>query len=107
MFKTRIIPCLDVKQGRVVKGINFIDLVDAGDPVEQAKFYSENGADEICFLDIDASLENRSAMLSVVEKTASEVFIPFTVGGGIKSLEDLIDLLKAGADNFSINTSGI
>jgi len=107
MFKTRIIPCLDVKQGRVVKGINFIDLVDAGDPVEQAKFYSENGADEICFLDIDASLENRSAMLSVVEKTASEVFIPFTVGGGIKSLEDIRDLLKAGADKVSINTSGI
>jgi len=107
MFKTRIIPCLDVKQGRVVKGINFIDLVDAGDPVEQAKFYSENGADEICFLDIDASLENRSAMLSVVEKTASEVFIPFTVGGGIKSLENIRDLLKAGADKVSINTSGI
>ena len=107
MFKTRIIPCLDVKQGRVVKGINFIDLVDAGDPVEQAKFYSENGADEICFLDIDASLENRSAMLSVVEKTASEVFIPLTVGGGIKSLENIRELLKAGADKVSINTSGI
>ncbi len=107
MFKTRIIPCLDVKQGRVVKGINFIDLVDAGDPVEQAKFYSENGADEICFLDIDASLENRSTMLSVIEKTASEVFIPLTVGGGIRSLENIRDLLKAGADKVSINTSGI
>ena len=89
MFKTRIIPCLDVKNGRVVKGINFIDLVDAGNPVEQAKYYSENGADEICFLDIDASLENRSAMLSVVEKTASEVFIPLTVGGGISSIKNI------------------
>ena len=85
MLKKRIIPCLDVKDGRVVKGINFIDLVDAGDPVEQAKFYSENGADEICFLDISASLEERDTMLSVLKKTAEEVFIPLTVGGGIKS----------------------
>ena len=93
MFKTRIIPCLDVKQGRVVKGINFIDLVDAGDPVEQAKFYSENGADEICFLDISASLENRNTMLNVVKKTANEVFIPLTVGGGISSIDNIQSLL--------------
>ena len=107
MFKTRIIPCLDVKQGRVVKGINFIDLVDAGDPVEQAKFYSENGADEICFLDISASLENRDTMINVVEKTANEVFIPLTVGGGISSTENINSLLKAGADKVSINSAAI
>ena len=89
MLKKRIIPCLDVKDGRVVKGINFIDLVDAGDPVEQAKFYSENGADEICFLDISASLEERDTMLSVLKKTAEEVFIPLTVGGGIKSINNI------------------
>ena len=89
MLKKRIIPCLDVKDGRVVKGINFIDLVDAGDPVEQAKFYSENGADEICFLDISASLEERDTMLNVLKKTAEEVFIPLTVGGGIKSIKNI------------------
>ncbi|MBI04332.1 MAG: imidazole glycerol phosphate synthase subunit HisF [Pelagibacteraceae bacterium] len=107
MLKKRIIPCLDVKDGRVVKGINFIDLIDAGDPVEQAKYYSENGADEICFLDINASLENRSTMLDIVEKTASKVFIPLTVGGGISSIENIRSLLKAGADKVSINSSAI
>ena len=100
MLKKRIIPCLDVKDGRVVKGINFVDLVDAGDPVEQAKFYSENGADEICFLDISASLENRDIMINMVAKTAEEVFIPLTVGGGIRSIEDIHNLLKAGADKI-------
>ena len=107
MVKVRIIPCLDVKNGRVVKGINFIDLIDAGDPVEQAKHYSENGADEICFLDISASLENRDTMLNVVRKTANEVFIPLTVGGGISSLENIHSLLKAGADKVSINSAAI
>ena len=94
MLKTRIIPCLDVKDGRVVKGINFVDLIDAGDPVEQAKFYSENGADEICFLDISASLEKRDTIISIVEKTAAEVFIPLTVGGGIRSINNIQNLLK-------------
>ena len=98
MVKTRIIPCLDVKDGRVVKGINFLNLVDAGDPVEQAKYYSDNGADEICFLDISASLEKRDTMINVVKKTANEVFIPLTVGGGISSIENIQALLKAGAD---------
>ncbi len=107
MHKTRIIPCLDVKDGRVVKGINFIDLIDAGDPVEQANFYSKNGADEICFLDIGASIENRETMINVVKKTAEKVFIPLTVGGGIKTIENIRDLLKAGADKVSINTAGI
>jgi len=107
MLKKRIIPCLDVKDGRVVKGINFIGLVDAGDPVEQAKFYSENGADEICFLDISASLEERDTMLSVLKKTAEEVFIPLTVGGGIKSIKNIKDSLMAGADKVSINSAAI
>ncbi len=107
MVKVRIIPCLDVKNGRVVKGINFIDLIDAGDPVEQAKHYSENGADEICFLDISASIENRDTMVNVVKKTADEVFIPLTVGGGISSLENINSLLKAGADKVSINSAAI
>ena len=107
MNKVRIIPCLDVKDGRVVKGINFIDLIDAGDPVEQAKHYSENGADEICFLDISASLENRDTMINVVEKTANEVFIPLTVGGGISSIENIQSLLRAGADKISINSAAI
>ena len=107
MVKVRIIPCLDVKNGRVVKGINFVDLVDAGDPVEQARHYSENGADEICFLDISASLENRETMVNVVKKTANEVFIPLTVGGGISSLENIQSLLKAGADKVSINSAAI
>jgi len=107
MVKTRIIPCLDVKDGRVVKGINFLNLIDAGYPVEQAKHYSENGADEICFLDISASLENRDTMVSVVENTANEVFIPLTVGGGISSIENIHALLKAGADKVSINSAAI
>ena len=107
MVKVRIIPCLDVKNGRVVKGINFVDLVDAGDPVEQAKHYSENGADEICFLDISASLENRDTIVNVVKKTANEVFIPLTVGGGISSIENIQSLLKAGADKVSINSAAI
>ena len=107
MLKKRIIPCLDVKDGRVVKGINFLDLVDAGDPVQQAKFYSENGADEICFLDIGASLENRDTILKMVEKTAEEVFIPLTVGGGVRSIENIQNLLNAGADKVSINSSAI
>ncbi len=107
MVKVRIIPCLDVKDGRVVKGINFVDLIDAGDPVQQAKHYSENGADEICFLDISASLENRDTMVNVVRKTANEVFIPLTVGGGISSIENIKSLLKAGADKISINSAAI
>ena len=107
MLKKRIIPCLDVKDGRVVKGINFIDLVDAGDPVEQAKFYSENGADEICFLDISASLENRDTIINMVENTAKDVFIPLTVGGGVKSIENIQSLLRAGADKVSINSAAI
>jgi len=107
MLKIRIIPCLDVKDGRVVKGINFVDLIDAGDPVEQAKTYSLAGADEICFLDISASLEKRKTMLDVVSKTAEQVFIPLTVGGGINSTQDIRFLLKAGADKISINTAAI
>ena len=107
MLKTRIIPCLDVKDGRVVKGINFTNLVDAGDPADQAKFYSENGADEICFLDINASLENRKTIIKVVEETAKKVFIPLTVGGGIRNAENIKDLLRAGADKISINTAAI
>ena len=107
MLKVRIIPCLDVKNGRVVKGINFVDLIDAGDPVEQAKHYSENGAEEICFLDISASVETRDTMVDVVRKTANEVFIPLTVGGGISSIENIQSLLKAGADKVSINSAAI
>ena len=107
MLKKRIIPCLDVKDGRVVKGINFVDLIDAGNPVEQAKFYSENGADEICFLDISASLENRETIINIVEETAEEVFIPLTVGGGVRSIENIQNLLKAGADKVSINSAAI
>ena len=107
MLKVRIIPCLDVKDGRVVKGINFVDLIDAGDPIAQAEYYSKNGADEICFLDIGASVEKRSTMIDVVEKTAEKVFIPLTVGGGIRSIDNIRDLLKAGADKISINTAGI
>ena len=107
MVKIRIIPCLDVKDGRVVKGVNFIDLIDAGDPVQQAKYYSENGADEICFLDISASLENRETMVNVVRETANEVFIPLTVGGGISNIENISSLLKAGADKVSINSAAI
>ena len=107
MNKVRIIPCLDVKNGRVVKGINFLNLIDAGDPVEQAKHYSENGADEICFLDISASLENRNTMIEVVKKTSEEVFIPLTVGGGISSIKNIHSLLRSGADKVSINSAAI
>ena len=107
MLKTRIIPCLDVKDGRVVKGINFVDLIDAGDPVEQANVYSNAGADEICFLDISASLEKRKTIINIVEKTAEKVFIPLTVGGGISSIHDIRMLLKAGTDKVSINTASI
>ena len=100
----RIIPCLDVRRGRVVKGINFKDIVDAGDPAEAAKRYDAEGADEICMLDIDASFEERSTTIETVKSIASQVFIPFTVGGGIKSLKDIDMLLKSGADKVSINT---
>ena len=103
----RIIPCLDVREGRVVKGINFKDIVDAGDPAEAAKRYDAEGADEICMLDIDASFEERSTTIETVKSIASQVFIPFTVGGGIKSLKDIDMLLKSGADKVSINTSAI
>ena len=107
MLKKRIIPCLDVKDGRVVKGINFINLVDAGDPAEQAKVYSDSGADEICFLDITASNENRDILLDTVQKTAEQCFVPLTVGGGVRSLQDIRNLLLAGADKVSINTAAI
>ena len=107
MLKNRIIPCLDVKNGRVVKGINFIDLKDAGDPVEQAKIYSDGGADEICFLDITASNENRDTIYEVVEKTSKKCFVPLTVGGGIRSIEDINKLLNCGADKVSINTAAV
>ena len=103
----RIIPCLDVKNGRVVKGINFVDLIDAGDPTEQAKFYSENGADEICFLDITASNENRNIILEVVKKTSEQCFVPLTVGGGVRNLDDISNLLSSGADKVSINTAAV
>jgi cyclase len=107
MLKNRIIPCLDVKKGRVVKGINFVDLKDAGDPVEQAKIYSEGGADEICFLDITASNENRNIIYDVVQKTSKKCFVPLTVGGGIKNIEDISKLLNCGADKVSINTAAV
>jgi len=107
MLKNRIIPCLDVKNGRVVKGINFVDLKDAGDPVEQAKIYSNGGADEICFLDITASNENRDTIYEVVEKTSKKCFVPLTVGGGIRSVEDINKLLNCGADKVSINTAAV
>jgi len=107
MLKNRIIPCLDVKNGRVVKGINFVDLKDAGDPVEQAKIYSDGGADEICFLDITASNENRNTIYEVVEKTSKKCFVPLTVGGGIRSIEDINKLLNCGADKVSINTAAV
>jgi len=107
MLKKRIIPCLDVDKGRVVKGINFLNLKDAGDPVEQAKIYSDNGADELCFLDITASHENRSILLDKVSQTANSCLIPLTVGGGVRSLEDIQNLLRAGADKVSINTAAV
>ena len=107
MLKNRIIPCLDVKNGRVVKGINFVDLKDAGDPVEQAKIYSDGGADEICFLDITASNENRDTIYDVVERTSKNCFVPLTVGGGVRSIEDINKLLNCGADKVSINTAAV
>jgi cyclase len=103
----RVIPCLDVKDGRVVKGVNFIDLVDAGDPVAQARFYDREGADELCFLDITASAENRGTLYDVVRRTAEECFMPLTVGGGVRTVEDIRRLLLAGADKVSINTAAV
>ena len=107
MLKNRIIPCLDVKNGRVVKGINFVDLKDAGDPVEQAKIYSDGGADEICFLDITASNENRDTIYDVVKKTSKKCFVPLTVGGGVRNIDDINKLLNCGADKVSINTAAV
>ena len=106
-LKSRIIPCLDVKAGRVVKGVNFIDLIDAGDPVSWAEFYYKAGADELCFLDIAASEENRSTMLEMVRMVAKKCFIPFTVGGGVSELSDISNLLNSGADKVSINSAAI
>lgn len=107
MLAKRIIPCLDVKDGRVVKGVNFVNLRDAGDPVELAGIYDREGADELVFLDISASVEGRATMIEVVKKTAAEVTIPFTVGGGISSVEDMKRLLRAGADKIGINTAAV
>ncbi len=107
MLKVRIIPCLDVDKGRVVKGVNFVDLVDAGDPVAQAKVYDAAGADELCFLDITASHENRDTILDVVARTAEQCFMPLTVGGGVRSNDDVRQLLLAGADKVSINTAAV
>ncbi len=107
MFKVRVIPCLDVKDGRVVKGINFVNLRDAGDPVEAAMAYDEAGADELCFLDITASHENRDTMFDVVRRTAEACFMPLTVGGGVRTVEDIRKLLASGADKVSINTAAV
>lgn len=107
MLTKRIIPCLDVHEGRVVKGIQFIDLVDAGDPVIQAQWYNEEGADELVFLDITATSDNRKSMMDVIERTASSVFIPLTVGGGIRTLDDMKRMLDVGADKISINSSAL
>jgi imidazole glycerol-phosphate synthase subunit HisF len=107
MLKARIIPCLDVKDGRVVKGVNFVDLRDAGDPVEQARLYDSAGADELTFLDITASNDNRDTILDVVRRTAEQVFMPLTVGGGVRVVEDIRRLLLAGADKVSINTAAV
>jgi cyclase len=107
MLTKRIIPCLDVKDGRVVKGVSFVNLRDAGDPVEIAKAYDQDGADELCFLDITASYENRKTLLDVVARTAEQVFMPLTVGGGVRTLEDIRNLLTAGADKVSINTAAV
>ena len=107
MLKTRIIPCLDVKDGRVVKGVNFVDLVDAGDPVEAARAYDAAGADELCFLDITASHERRSILLDVVRSTAEQCFMPLTVGGGVRTPQDVRELLLAGADKVSFNTTAV
>jgi imidazole glycerol-phosphate synthase subunit HisF len=107
MLKIRVIPCLDVKDGRVVKGVNFVNLRDAGDPVEAATAYDEAGADELCFLDITASHENRDTIFDVVERTAERCFMPLTVGGGVRKLDDVRKLLEAGADKVSINTAAV
>jgi len=107
MLKVRVIPCLDVKDGRVVKGVNFVDLRDAGDPVEQAQVYDREGADELCFLDITASSDNRDIILDVVSRTAEACFMPLTVGGGVRTLDDIRRLLLAGADKVSINTAAV
>src|SRR5579862_9228280 len=107
MLKMRVIPCLDVKDGRVVKGVNFVDLVDAGDPVAQARFYDREGADELCFLDITASAEGRDTLYDVVRRTAEECFMPLTVGGGVRTVDDIRRLLLAGADKVSINTEAV
>lgn len=107
MLAKRIIPCLDVREGRVVKGVHFVNLRDAGDPVELAKFYSQQGADEIVFLDITATHEQRRTIIDVVERTAREVFVPMTVGGGIRTVEDFHDILRAGADKISVNSAAI
>ncbi len=107
MLKTRIIPCLDVKDGRVVKGVNFVDLIDAGDPVEQAKVYDKAGADELCFLDITASHEHRGTIIDVARRTAEQCFMPLTVGGGVREVDNIRNLLLAGADKVSINTAAV
>lgn len=107
MLKTRVIPCLDVKDGRVVKGVNFVDLIDAGDPVEAAKAYDAAGADELCFLDITASSDNRETIYDVVQRTAENCFMPLTVGGGVREVSDIRKLLEAGADKVSINTAAV
>ncbi len=107
MLKVRLIPCLDVKDGRVVKGVNFVDLVDAGDPVEQARVYDREGADELCFLDITASHENRETLYDGVKGTAEQCFMPLTVGGGVRAVKDIRKLLLAGADKVSINTAAV
>jgi cyclase len=107
MLKVRVIPCLDVKDGRVVKGVNFVDLRDAGDPVEQAQIYDREGADELCFLDITASSDKRNIILDVVRETAERVFMPLTVGGGVREVSDIRNLLNAGADKVSINTAAV
>jgi imidazole glycerol-phosphate synthase subunit HisF len=107
MLKARVIPCLDVKDGRVVKGVNFVNLVDAGDPVVQAKFYDAEGADELCFLDITASSDDRATLYDVVRRTAEQCFMPLTVGGGVREVEDIRRLLLAGADKASINTAAV
>lgn len=107
MQKVRVIPCLDIKNGRVVKGINFVSLADAGDPVEQAKIYNKSGADELCFLDISASLEDRGLLYHIIEDVAKECFIPLTVGGGVKQTSDIRNLLNAGADKVSINSAAV
>jgi imidazole glycerol-phosphate synthase subunit HisF len=107
MLKTRVIPCLDVKDGRTVKGVNFVDLIDAGDPVEQAALYDREGADELCFLDITASHEHRATLYDVVARTAERCFMPLTVGGGVREVEDIRRLLLAGADKVSINTAAV